>query len=405
MSMDKQETNVLLIGQSGVGKSSLLNYLFGKKIQETGVGKPVTGKGVYKKVYEYDESFNINIYDTWGLEPDKSGEWEKLIIDEVRSHDKKSISEWFHTIIFCLNSNKARIEDFEISMIKRLHDEKNNIVIAITHCDIEKGEMLDKSMTKRILNETEVAKENIVYVNSVEQKLITGNTIAAFGRKEVFKQIIQTLWQTLKEKLFFRIYQDFDEKMEDIKNDIYQEIDMQKMSLLTLKKIKNNKYDNLERIINEKILWGLTAALSVVNSTFSYALDYYNKLSEKYVSISLFNLFDKQKEWNISYDIDNTFKYEAAETIRKIERSLEETKNLLLKKILDDPKKKKDIQEIIEMANKYLRTYSSIKKTLKSNLNQHINCVKMEIYNEITDLEKRVKNLQIEKIYIKQMNS
>ena len=220
MSMDKQETNVLLIGQSGVGKSSLLNYLFGKKIQETGVGKPVTGKGVYKKVYEYDESFNINIYDTWGLEPDKSGEWEKLIIDEVRSHDKKSISEWFHTIIFCLNSNKARIEDFEISMIKRLHDEKNNIVIAITHCDIEKGEMLDKSMTKRILNETEVAKENIVYVNSVEQKLITGNTIAAFGRKEVFKQIIQTLWQTLKEKLFFRIYQDFDEKMEDIKNDI-----------------------------------------------------------------------------------------------------------------------------------------------------------------------------------------
>lgn len=84
---------------------------------------------------------------------------------------------------------------------------------------------------------------------------------------------------------------------------------------------------------------------------------------------------------------------------------MEETKNLLLKKILDDPKKKKDIQEIIEMANKYLRTYSSIKKTLKSNLNQHINCVKMEIYNEITDLEKRVKNLQIEKIYIKQMNS
>ena len=77
----------------------------------------------------------------------------------------------------------------------------------------------------------------------------------------------------------------------------------------------------------------------------------------------------------------------------------------VIKKILDDPKKKKDIQEIIEMANKYLRTYSSIKKTLKSNLNQHINCVKMEIYNDITDLEKRVKNLQIEKIYIKQMNS
>ena len=37
-----ESTNVLIIGKSGVGKSSLLNYLFGKELQAVGVGAPVT---------------------------------------------------------------------------------------------------------------------------------------------------------------------------------------------------------------------------------------------------------------------------------------------------------------------------------------------------------------------------
>ena len=40
MEGDKIKTNILIAGKSGVGKSSLLNYIFGEEVAETGAGKP-----------------------------------------------------------------------------------------------------------------------------------------------------------------------------------------------------------------------------------------------------------------------------------------------------------------------------------------------------------------------------
>jgi GTPase Era involved in 16S rRNA processing len=34
--------NVAIIGMTSVGKSTLLNYLYGEKVAKTGLGKPVT---------------------------------------------------------------------------------------------------------------------------------------------------------------------------------------------------------------------------------------------------------------------------------------------------------------------------------------------------------------------------
>ena len=136
-SLNKESTNVLIIGKSGVGKSSLLNYMFGRELQQVGVGAPVTKMEIKEFTYQYDEHFEMHIYDTWGLEPSaqKAEEWKNTIFKEIERHDTKKISDWFNTIIFCLNAKSARVEDFELDIMEELLREKNHVTVALTHCN------------------------------------------------------------------------------------------------------------------------------------------------------------------------------------------------------------------------------------------------------------------------------
>ena len=40
--MEKTCARILLLGKTGVGKSSFVNYFLGKDVAVTGIGKPVT---------------------------------------------------------------------------------------------------------------------------------------------------------------------------------------------------------------------------------------------------------------------------------------------------------------------------------------------------------------------------
>ena len=74
--------NILIMGKTGVGKSSLLNYLCGQNKALTGTGKPVTGRGFQN----YDANINnqtVRIFDSWGLEADKTEEWLKILDTEL----------------------------------------------------------------------------------------------------------------------------------------------------------------------------------------------------------------------------------------------------------------------------------------------------------------------------------
>ena len=67
-------TNVLIMGKTGVGKSSFINYLYPNAKREIGAGRQVTSKGIHQSTLELDNGLTVNLYDTWGLEADKAEE-------------------------------------------------------------------------------------------------------------------------------------------------------------------------------------------------------------------------------------------------------------------------------------------------------------------------------------------
>lgn len=74
MTVNKKKYNILVIGKTGVGKSSFINYFLGQDVAETGTGKPVTKPGFYEFSFAM-EGFPVILYDSWGLEADKYQEW------------------------------------------------------------------------------------------------------------------------------------------------------------------------------------------------------------------------------------------------------------------------------------------------------------------------------------------
>ena len=64
---EKKYANIMLLGRTGVGKSSFINYLIGEDVSKVGTGMPVTQSF---QAYTYDNvnGIPLQIFDSKGLE-------------------------------------------------------------------------------------------------------------------------------------------------------------------------------------------------------------------------------------------------------------------------------------------------------------------------------------------------
>lgn len=317
MEGDKIKTNILIAGKSGVGKSSLLNYIFGEEVAETGAGKPVTAEGLHEYSFELKDNDRISfsICDSWGLEPDKADEWHKQIIEKVAEYDKHSINEWFSTIIYCLSADSDRVEDFEISIINNLIAEKNNVNVVITHCKSENDDRAER-MKRRIVEDGGVSADSVIFVNNYEKKLISGE-VKKFGREEVVNCIIRNLWNNYKVKVPYKIKEHANEMFRSEHDKLH---DMVASTSFVLR--KHHKLDEFEEKINNEFSVFVIKSVMKLNNEFNDAYNYYQQLSKEYYAI-VFGM-DALKLLNdpiMFFDATKAFKEEVSQQVERIAES------------------------------------------------------------------------------------
>ncbi|WP_423752363.1 GTPase [Helicobacter pylori] len=108
---EKPIMNILLMGATGVGKSSLINALFGKEVAKAGVGKPIT-QHLEKYV---DEEKGLILWDTKGIEDkdyhDTMQSIKKEMEDSFKTLDEK---EAIDVAYLCVKETSGRIQEREL---------------------------------------------------------------------------------------------------------------------------------------------------------------------------------------------------------------------------------------------------------------------------------------------------
>ncbi len=100
--------NIAVAGRSGVGKSTLLNAVFGRDLAATGVGRPVTRDATW---YE-EPGFSVRLLDTRGLE--RGAFAESLAALEAKLAEARAgtkADEQLHLLWLCLDGSGSRIEE------------------------------------------------------------------------------------------------------------------------------------------------------------------------------------------------------------------------------------------------------------------------------------------------------
>lgn len=189
--------NVMVLGKTGVGKSTLINHMFGEAVVTTGIGRPVT-----QDIRKFEKSeFPLAIYDTPGLELDGEHAVDSLLEQVVGvtkdSLSKGDISSAIHCIWYCVSTTSHRFEPSEVSFLKRLLDNLEGFNIPVILILTQAYNKKEAAELKSVID-----SENLSIVQAIpvlaEDYTLDDYTVKAYGLTELTSIMLEVIPEAVK---------------------------------------------------------------------------------------------------------------------------------------------------------------------------------------------------------------
>ncbi len=196
--------NVMILGKTGVGKSTLINNMFSQKMADTGVGKPVTDR-----IQRYAKrDFPLAIYDTPGLELGGRNAVDKLLSEAIglieEGINSGDISEAIHCIWYCISTPSHRIEQSEIEFLKQFLDETESFSVPVIIVLTQSYSKKDAAALKQEIEKEELNIVDVVPVLAEDYDIDEDYTAKAFGLDRL-SEIMYTVIPEAVRKTFIAV--------------------------------------------------------------------------------------------------------------------------------------------------------------------------------------------------------
>lgn len=139
--------NLAIIGSSGVGKSSLVNAIFGRDWAKVGKGLPVT-RGVK---YYHDDS--LGIWDVEGFEIGSPVPPAEQLRAHLKTISEHPADEQIAVVWYCIQAGADRLTPADIAMIRELDAKRLPVILVLTKVDWVKNPITGKRTVGKDLEE------------------------------------------------------------------------------------------------------------------------------------------------------------------------------------------------------------------------------------------------------------
>jgi uncharacterized protein (DUF697 family)/GTPase Era involved in 16S rRNA processing len=177
-----QKAVVIVAGQTGVGKSTLVNAVLGIDDAKTGFGQPVT-----KECREFSVPEKpITLVDTRGLELSDFQATIDALEREILRRKRLPPAQWVHLAWVCVSERSARVQSGDTKLVKMLNQHGVPTIVVVTKA------LNDPGFTRIVANET--GCRDVVRVRAIKERVDEGSrTLSTIGLEALVERSCQIM--------------------------------------------------------------------------------------------------------------------------------------------------------------------------------------------------------------------